>query len=192
MVVIGRTPVNNELIIIAIAVVALIAVAAWAYSVRASRERLRTRFGPEYDRTLEAVGTPAKADAVLRERAVRVSRFKLHPLSVDQADRFRREWRQIQATFVDNPDEAVRESDRLVTEVMAARGYPAEDFDTRAADLSVDHPTVVENYRVARGLAQRRAQGHAGTEELRQAVVNYRALFDDLLETGEVSQRRAS
>jgi len=94
--------------------------------------------------------------------------------------------------FVDDPDGAVAAADRLVTEVMSARGYPIEDFDTRAADLSVEHPRVVENYRIARALAVRRHRGEAGTEELRQAVVNYRALFDDLLKTDEGAFRRAS
>src|SRR5678809_570265 len=107
-----------------------------------------------------------------------VNEFKIHPLSQQQADTFAREWHRIQGMFVDDPDGAVAAADRLVTEVMEARGYPIEDFDTRAADLSVEHPRVVENYRVARALAVRRGRGEAGTEELRQAVVNYRALFD--------------
>jgi plasmid stabilization system protein ParE len=185
--------VTNELIIITVAAVALIVViAAWAYSVKIRRERLKQRFGPEYERAVESLGTPAKAEAVLEERAARVSRFNLHPLSPEQAAAFEREWRSVQARFVDTPEDATRDADRLVTEVMSARGYPVEDFDTRANDLSVDHPRVVENYRVARRLAIRRQRGEAGTEELRQAVVNYRALFDDLLHVAEPSRRRAS
>jgi hypothetical protein len=177
---------------VAVIVVAL-AVAAWAYSSRRRRERLKERFGPEYDRTVQEVGSPGKAEAVLQERAARVSRFNLRKLTPAQADAFAREWRRIQAHFVDNPDDAVREADALVSQVMAARGYPLEDFDTRAADLSVDHPRVVENYRTARTLALRRERGEAGTEELRQAVVNYRELFEDLLEVHEPAvHRRAS
>jgi hypothetical protein len=173
-------------------VVLLLGLAAWAYTNRRRRGNLRERFGPEYDRTVEAVG-PARAEAVLRERADRVSRFNLHKLTQDQADAFAREWRRIQARFVDDPAGAVGEADHLVTQVMIARGYPLEDFDQRADDLSVDHPVVVQNYRVARSLAQRRQRGEAGTEEMRQAVVNYRALFDELLEVdARDAHRRAS
>jgi hypothetical protein len=186
--------VDTEVMMIVAAVVVLVAVAAiaWAYSARTRRERIKQRFGPEYDRTVEALGTPAKAEAVLQQRAARVGRFNLHPLTREQAQAFDRDWRRVQAGFVDSPDAAVREADELVTQVMIARGYPLEDFDTRADDLSVDHPRVVENYRIARALARRRERGEAGTEELRQAVVNYRALFDDLLEVDEPNRRRAS
>ena len=182
---------TQMLVGIVVALVALAAV-AWLYTLNQRRARLRDRFGPEYDRTVEAVGTPSKADAVLEERAARVRRFDLRKLDPWQADTFAREWRRVQARFVDDPDAAVRDADVLVSQVMSARGYPLEDFDTRAADLSVDHPRVVENYRVARELAARRQRGEAGTEELRQAVVNYRALFDDLLEVHDHSDRRAS
>jgi hypothetical protein len=186
--------VENEVMMIVAAVVVLVAVAgiAWAYSARTRRERLKQRFGPEYDRTVEALGTPAKAEAALQQRAARVSRFNLRPLPPERAQEFDREWRRVQAGFVDSPDNAVREADQLVTQVMTARGYPLEDFETRADDLSVDHPRVVENYRIARALARRRERGEAGTEELRQAVVNYRALFEDLLRVDEPNQRRAS
>jgi len=172
--------------------VLLLALAAWAYTSRRRHANLREQFGPEYDRTVEAVG-PARADSVLRERADRVSRFNLRKLTREQADSFVREWRLVQARFVDDPDAAVGQADRLVTQVMTARGYPLEDFDRRADDLSVDHPVVVQNYRTARALALRRQRGEAGTEEMRQAVVNYRALFDDLLEVDtRGAQRRAS
>lgn len=172
---------SQTLMLVGIGVVALLLGLAWAFMTRRLRVNLRERFGPEYERTVAAVG-PARADSVLRERAERVSRFNLRTLAPDQADAFAREWRRIQARFVDNPDGAVSEADHLVTQVMAARGYPLEDFDRRADDLSVDHPVVVQNYRTARTLALRRQRGEAGTEELRQAVVNYRALFDELLE----------
>jgi hypothetical protein len=187
--------VDNELMLIVAVAIALVAIAAvaWTYSARTRRERLKQKFGPEYDRAVEMHGTTAKAESVLHERAKRVSRFKLHPLTPEQGQAFSREWRRVQSRFVDNPDDAVREADQLVTQVMAARGYPIEDFDTRADDLSVDHPRVVENYRTARTLASRRQRGEAGTEELRQAVVNYRALFDDLLvDVEDHRHRRAS
>lgn len=176
-------------VVVIVAVIAL--VAAFAYSKRRRREHLRQRFGPEYDNTVRAVGTTGRAEAVLEERERRVQTFRIRPLPRQQAEAFAAEWRRVQARFVDDPDDAVAAADRLVSEVMAARGYPLEDFDTRAADLSVDHPRVVENYRTARTLAVRRSRGEAGTEELRQAVVNYRALFDDLLETDEPEMRRA-
>ena len=176
----------------AIVIVLLIGVAVWAYSSRRRRVSLRERFGPEYERTVQAVGH-TRAEAVLRERSDRVSSFKLRKLTQDQAEAFAREWRRIQARFVDDPAGAVNEADQLVTHVMTARGYPLEDFDRRADDLSVDHPVVVQNYRTARALALRQQRNEAGTEELRQAVVNYRALFDELLEVDAHGvHRRAS
>jgi hypothetical protein len=186
--------VNSEtLMLVGIGVVVLLlALAAWAYLGRRRHANLRKRFGPEYERTVEAVGA-ARADSVLLERADRVSRFNLHKLTRDQADAFVREWRLIQARFVDDPDGAVGEADQLVTQVMTARGYPLEDFERRADDLSVDHPVVVQNYRTARALALRRQRREASTEEMRQAVVNYRTLFDELLEVDtRGAQRRAS
>ena len=179
-------------LVIAAVVIVAIAAVAWVYAQRQRRVRLRTHFGPEYERAVHETGSPAKAEALLAERAKRVRDLKIRRLSHEQADRFAGEWKRIQGMFVDDPDGAVAAADRLVTEVMTARGYPVEDFDTRAADLSVEHPRVVENYRMARALAMRRSRGEAGTEELRQAVVNYRTLFDDLLKTDEGTYRRAS
>ena len=180
------------MLVVAIVVVLLLGLAAWAYASRRRRVNLRERFGPEYERTVQVVG-PARAEAVLRERADRVSRFNLRKLTQEQADAFAREWRRIQARFVDDPDGAVGEAEQLVTQVMTARGYPLEDFDRRADDLSVDHPIVVQNYRTARALALGRQRNEAGTEEMRQAVVNYRALFDELLEVNTRGMhRRAS
>jgi hypothetical protein len=182
---------SQTLIIVASVIVAIIVIAvAWTYSQRQRRVRLRERFGPEYDRAVEAAGAPSKAEAMLEDRARRVERLKIRPLSREQADSFAREWRQIQGRFVDDPNGAVEAADRLVAQVMAARGYPLDDFETRAADLSVDHPRVVENYRIARGVAIRREKGQAETEELRQAVVNYRTLFEDLLEVNDRDVRR--
>ncbi len=185
---------SQTMMIAAVIVIAavLIGVAGWSYMARQRRLQLRERFGPEYDRTVSAVGAPDKAEALLNERLARVQRFKLRQLSREQADAFGREWRRVQGRFVDDPNGAVDEADRLVTQVMTARGYPLEDFDRRAEDVSVDHPQVVENYRIARALVVRRSRGEAGTEELRQAVVNYRALFDELLEVRNVHGRKAS
>ena len=177
-------------VVLAVVVVLAVIALAWTYMQRQRRVRLRERFGPEYDRTLREAGTPEKAEAILDARARRVEKLKIRPLSREQSESFSREWRRVQGLFVDDPDGAVAAADRLVTEVMSARGYPTEDFVTRAADLSVDHPRVVENYRIARALALRRERREAGTEELRQAVVNYRALFNDLLDLHDI--RRAS
>jgi hypothetical protein len=179
-------------LVIAAVVVVAIAAVAWVYAQRQRRVRLRSHFGPEYERAVHETGSAAKAEALLAERAKRVRDLKIRRLSREQAETFAQEWKRIQGMFVDDPDGAVAAADRLVTEVMTARGYPLEDFETRAADLSVEHPRVVENYRIARALAVRRSRGEAGTEELRQAVVNYRALFDDLLKTDEGAFRRAS
>lgn len=185
---------SQTLIVIGIAALVgvAVAVAVWIYLQRQRHTRLRARFGPEYERALREAGTPERADALLEERVRRVERFKIRPLSSEQGQAFANEWRRVQGMFVDDPDGAVAAADRLVTEVMAARGYPIEDFETRAADLSVDHPRVVENYRTARAVAQRRERGEAGTEELRQAVVNYRELFNDLLDERERQLRRVS
>jgi hypothetical protein len=180
------------LVIAAVVVALAIAAVAWMFAQRQRREKLRTHFGPEYDRALREAGSPQKAEAILADRARRVKELKIHPLSREQAETFAREWHRVQAMFVDDPNGAVAAADRLVTEVMSARGYPIEDFETRAADLSVQHPRVVENYRIARALAIKRERGEAATEELRQAVVNYRALFDDLLATDKGAFRRAS
>ena len=184
---------SQTLMIVGVGVVVLLLVlAAWYYTSRRQRVNLRERFGPEYERTVEAVGAD-RADSILRERAERVSRLNLHKLTQEQVTAFAREWRRIQARFVDDPDDAVGQADQLVTQVMTARGYPLEDFERRAADLSVDHPVVVQNYRTARALAVRRQRGEAGTEEMRQAVVNYRALVDELLEVdAHDAHRRAS
>jgi hypothetical protein len=184
--------VDSETLMLLGIVVLVLVLAVWIFVNRRRRVNLRERFGPEYERTVQAVG-PARADAVLQQRADRVSRFNLRKLTQEQADSFVREWRRIQAVFVDDPAGAVGEADQLVTQVMTAQGYPLEDFDRRADDLSVDHPVVVSNYRTARTLALRRENGEASTEEMRQAVVNYRALFDELLE-GDThgARRRAS
>jgi hypothetical protein len=183
---------SQTLVVAAVVVVLAVIAAAWAYVTRERRQRLRARFGPEYQRTVEEVGSPTKAEAILRERANRVDRFKLRSLTSVQAEEFGREWNSIQSRFVDDPVAAVAEADALVTQVMAARGYPPGDFDKRAEDVSVDHPHVVENYRIARALMERRERGEASTEELREAIVNYRALFDDLLQVESSERRRAS
>jgi hypothetical protein len=174
------------LILAAILVVALIAVAAWAAAQRRRKEsgRLQQRFGPEYVRLVNEVGR-SKAEAELAAREKRVEGLDIVPLSTADATRFKQAWVAIQARFVDDPKTSVVEADHLVYDLMAKRGYPMGDFERRAADISVDHPAVISNYRAARAIALRDERSEATTEELRKAVVHYRALFQELLEVGE-------
>jgi len=150
---------------------------------RMRSQRLRQKFGSEYDHTIREEGNVRKAEAELVARAKRVSTLHISPLSPADAQRFNDAWRRTQARFVDDPQGAVTEADRLVGEVMATRGYPVGEFEQRVADISVDHPDVVMNYRAAREIAVLHSAGKANTEDLRQAMVHYRALFNDLLET---------
>lgn len=174
---------TNTLLVV---ILALLLVVVVALAVSATRRRhsdeLRERFGPEYDRAVQQYGDPRKAEAELLSRAKRVEAFDLHDLAPDERNRFAEEWRATQAEFVDDPDKSIAHADRLVKRVMQARGYPVGDFEQRAADISVDHPTVVNHYRTAHEIALRQSQGKANTEDLRQAMVHYRALFEDLLQ----------
>ncbi len=175
----GTTTFWVILIASAAAVLAICAVAA--RNVRAHRARLRQRFGPEYDRALELYGSPAKAERELDARAKRAARFHLHDLDDVTRGRFAAAWNEIQGRFVDDPAVAVHEASALIKDVMVALGYPAGDFAQRTADLSVHHPSVVQHYRAAHALSESNANGQAQTEDLRQAVVHYRALFSELI-----------
>jgi hypothetical protein len=171
-----------------IIVVAVLVVAAVALYAMRRRAQLKARFGPEYERVVHETGSAFKAEAKLTERASRVQKYEIRRLSPDEAQRFDDEWRRAQALFVDDPGLAVTRADALVTEVMTARGYPMTDFDRRAEDLTVDHAAVVQHYRAARDIAIRHAERRATTEDLRQAFVHYRALFDDLLQLKQVDR----
>jgi hypothetical protein len=160
----------------------VVAVGVWFVMETRRRRRLRARFGPEYERTVRDVGNVRRAEATLEARAKRVERLQIRALSAADSARFAETWRELQTRFVDAPQEAVTEADRLIGEVMTARGYPLGDFDQRSADISVDHPQVVAHYRAARDIARRQGSGEATTEDLRQALVHYRALFEDLLD----------
>jgi len=173
---------DARLLVVVVAIV-VIAIALGVALRRRRTDQLRGRFGPEYDRTVHEAGNVRKAEDTLEARAKRVAGFHIQPLAPDDAQRFADGWRAIQQRFVDDPKGAVTEADRLVGEVMQTRGYPLGDFDQRAADISVDHPRVVTNYRAARDIALRHAKGQATTEDLRQAMIHYRELFQDLLET---------
>jgi hypothetical protein len=175
---------SQETIRIVVIVVAVLVVAAlvWLALQRRRSEALRKRFGPEYERTVKRTGSPRKAETVLAERAERVERLDIHPLSPADSARFSQNWFELQRRFVDAPEGSVEEADRLVRDVMLAKGYPMADFDRRAEDISVHYPHVVRNFRAARSIADRSREHEATTEELRQAVVYYRSLFDELLE----------
>jgi hypothetical protein len=167
------------LLVVALLVGALI---AWLAMQRKRSDRLRNRFGVEYDHTLETAGNRRHAEAELEQRQKRVSTFDIRPLDPADRDRFSHRWLAIQARFVDEPTTAIVEADELLTDVMRLRGYPTGDFEQRAADLSVDHPQFVDHYRAANTIKAQRGQGQATTEDLRQALIHYRALFDHLIE----------
>ena len=175
-------------IVVGLAVVGLV---AWYLWQRRRTGDLRARYGPEYSRAVSETGDRRRAEAELLKRQERVEHLDIRPLTAEQRDRFVEQWRAVQARFVDDPKGAVTDADRLVEEVMKARGYPVAEFDQRAADLSVHHPRVVENYRAARDIALRHRRGEASTEDLRQAMVYYRELFQDLLEDREHEAERA-
>ncbi len=175
-------------IILIAVVVVLAAVAAWLFIERRRSTHLRSRFGPEYQRTVTEFGDRTKAERDLERREKRVERLNVRPLPPATRDRFAAAWRDDQARFVDDPKGAVTEADRLVAEVMQERGYPVSDFEQRVDDISVDHPHLVQNYRAAREIVVRHKRGDASTEDLRRALVYYRALFDELLEVQEVKR----
>jgi hypothetical protein len=172
-------------ILIAIAVVAVVVIVAMAARQRRAAA-LRQRFGPEYERAVAArEGQRAAAEADLREREKQHALLDIRPLPEDTRARFAHEWRDLQERFVDEPSDAVVAADQLVNIVMDARGYPMGDFDTQADLVSVDHPQVVENYRVAHGIHGRALAQQASTEDLREALLRYRSLFDELLRAGD-------
>ena len=181
---------NPTMVILAVVVVIAALALAWMYVQRQRRAHLRERFGPEYDRTLHAVGTTGRAEAVLAEREKRVSSYHIRKLSEEDRRRYSDSWRGVQSRFVDDPGGAITDADTLVTDVMTARGYPMSDFDRRVEDLTVDHADVVHHYRAACEIAGRHARRQASTEELRQGLVHYRELFANLLADEEPVQRR--
>jgi uncharacterized membrane protein len=170
------------------AVIVLIALAAYLLYQKKQSRRLQERFGPEYGRAVKELGSRTKAESELLTRQKRVEHFNIVPLAPAEAARFGQAWKALQINFVDNPKGVVVQADELVRDLLLKRGYPMGDFERSAADISVDHPAVVANYRAAQIIAARNQRGEADTEELRKAVVHYRALFDELLETTEGKQ----
>lgn len=184
------------LILAAVVAVIMVALGTWFYirskqSQKQSR-KLQERFGPEYDRTVNELGSRTKGESELKARKKRAERLQILPLAPPEAARFSEAWQALQGRFVDNPKGVVVQAEQLVRELMEKRGYPMGDFEHRAGDISVDHPDVVANYRSAQAIAMRDQKGAADTEELRKAVVHYRALFDELLEVRAPKQEIAA
>jgi hypothetical protein len=176
------TTIPTNTLILAIALIAVaVAAVAWLVVQKQKSTKLRRRFGSEYDRAIKEYGGRTKAEAELSKREQRVAGLNIIPITAAEAARFSNAWSSLQSRFVDDPKGVVPEADLLVRELMIKRGYPMGDFELRAADISVDHPSVVKNYRAAQIIALRNARREADTEELRTAVVHYRTLFDELL-----------
>ena len=169
------------IVVVVIVLVVLVAVLAVVSSRRQRSKGFQNKYGPEYDRTIQSAGTEKKAQAELDERRKHVETMSIRPLSISERERYQSEWKAIQAKFVDQPGQATVEADHLIMEVMKVRAYPVSDFEQRAADISVNYPAVVSNYRLAREIAIKNEQHSANTEELRQAFIYYRSLFDELL-----------
>lgn len=178
-------------LIVVVAAVIVIAIISFFLARKRRSQHLRERFGPEYDRVVKKEGQVSRAEGVLELRAKHRAKFELMFLSSAARSDFIERWRSVQSQFVDDPKASVMRADHLVSEVMLARGYPMADFDQRAADISVDHPVVVENYRAAHDIALRHSRGQASTEDLRKAMVHYRSLFDELLENSVPERKEA-
>jgi hypothetical protein len=179
---------NTTYMIIAVVLVLVIvgAILAPIFARRKRSERLHDQFGTEYDHTVQALGDEKKAQTELDERQKHVKALDIRPLSVGERERYLTDWTDVQSKFVDEPGQAIVDADHLIMEVMHLRAYPVSDFEQRAADVSVSYPALVSNYRAARAIAIKNEQHQATTEELRQAVIYYRSLFEELLETGAV------
>jgi hypothetical protein len=169
------------IVIAAAVVVIVVALVAMAMRRKRRRTKLQGRFGSEYGRTVDDSRNRRTAERELREREAKVDELDLRPLSDASRQRYSQQWTDMQSIFVDRPQVAVADADRLVTDLMRERGYPVDDFDTRSELVSVDHPEVVQNYRNAHTIAARTIEGRTSTEDLRQAVISYRALFEEML-----------
>jgi hypothetical protein len=180
--------VNTTYIIIAVVLVlvVLVAILGLVFARRRRVERLQDQFGPEYDHTVQTMGDEKKAQTELDERQKHVGALDIHPLSDSEHERYLADWTAVQSKFVDEPGQAIVDADLLVIEVMQIRGYPVSDFEQRAADISVNYPALVSNYRAAREIAIKNKQHQADTEELRQAMIYYRSLFEELLKPESV------
>src|SRR5450755_5023646 len=183
---------DPKVIALAVAVILIIAVLV-LLSMRKRRSTtadLRKKFGPEYDRAVRVHGTERKAEAKLEDREKRVEKLNIRDLDPMERERFSKRWESVQSRFVDSPKGAVAEADDLVSSLMKTRGYPVSDFDQRAADISVDHPRVVENYRSGHDIALRVGKNGASTEDLRTAMIHYRSLFEELVQVSTIVERK--
>jgi len=183
---------DPKLIVLIAAVIVIIALGAWLYvrKRKSTTAGLRQKFGPEYERAVVTHGSERKAEAKLADREKRVEKLNIRDLDCMEHDRFSKRWEAVQFRFVDSPKGAVAEADDLVSSVMKARGYPVSDFEQRAADISVDHPRVLENYRSAHTIALRVGKDEATTEELRTAMIHYRSLFEELVQVPTIVERK--
>jgi FtsZ-interacting cell division protein ZipA len=184
------TGMSTTLVIAVVVAIIILALIAAAVSRRRHSEQLKERYGAEYDYTLEKVGDQRTAEAELEKREKRIEALDIRNLSPEERDRFQKEWVATQAQFVDEPRQAVIRADRLIQEVMRERGFPVADFEQRAADVSVLYPDVVPNYRQSHEIAIRSDRNEASTEDLRQAMVNFRSLFEDLLHEPQTKENR--
>ena len=173
---------TTTVVIIVVAILIIVATIVWLFVRKRRSEHLRAQFGAEYDHTVRQLGSQAKAEDALVARQKLVESIPIHPLTPQARDRFANRWHDVQARFVDDPAGSIRDADALVNEAMQARGYPMGEFEQRAAELSVNHAKVVQNYRAAHTIAIRKDRGEATTEDLRHALVYYRDLFEELLE----------
>jgi hypothetical protein len=181
---------NTSAMIVIVVIAIIVVCAAAVYILQRTRTtRLKQHFGGEYDRAVREAGDRRQAEARLEHLEKRIERLHIRPLESADRARFQDSWRDIQARFVDDPKGALIEADRLIGEAMSAEGYPVLDFQQRTADISVEHPAVVEHYREGHQIALRHAQGRASTEDLRKAMIHYRTLFDDLVSQPELSRR---
>ena len=178
-------------VVLVVVVLVVLAVVLWAWSRSRRREALRSRFGPEYDRTVAEQGSRTDAEHELERRAERHDALQIRPLSPERRDSYADGWQQVQAHFVDDPRGAMTQADDLVREVMQERGYPTGNFEQQAADLSVEHADVLEHYRAAHTVIDLRETGQPTTEQMREAMVHYRALVTELLDTGTAGQDTA-
>jgi hypothetical protein len=175
---------NTSIIITAVVVLVIVGgILALVFARRSRSERLHDQLGPEYDRTVQAMGGDKKAQTELEERRKRVEALDIRPLSASERERYLADWAAVQSKFVDEPGQAIGDADSLIMQVMRTRAYPVSDFEQRAADISVTYPALVSNYRAAREIAVKNEQHQADTEELRQAMIHYRSLFEELLGT---------
>lgn len=183
---------NTTYIIIAVVLVLVIMgiIMGPTFARRRRTTKFQDKFGPEYDRTVQTMGTEKKAQTELNDRQKHVDSLDIRPLTNNERERYLADWTAVQAKFVDQPGQATIEADHLIMEVMQLRDYPVSDFEQRAADISVNYPDFVTNYRAARETAIRNEQHHAGTEDLRKALINYRSLFDELLNEGIVAPEK--